>query len=82
MGKGLLRVADTLPQKELNNIQRLKNLEKAFKLGENSVKLKKILLVDDIYTTGTTLEACSRVLKQGGALKVYGITVAIGQGDV
>lgn len=78
--KVLLRTVNTLPQKELNNVERLKNLEKAFQLGENSVKLKQILIIDDIYTTGATLEACSRILKSGGASEVYSITVAIGQG--
>ena len=78
--EGLKRSIYTLPQKELNNVERLKNLEKAFHIGKNNVKLKKILVVDDIYTTGATLEACSRVLLQGEAAKVYTLTVAIGEG--
>ena len=64
----------------INNIERLKNLEKAFLIGKNSVKLKKILLVDDIYTTGATLEACSRILIAEGAQEVYGMTIATGEG--
>ena len=78
--RGLERSIYTLPQKELNNVERLKNLEKAFHIGKNNVKLKKILVVDDIYTTGATLEACSRVLIKGGAARVYTLTVAIGEG--
>ena len=77
---GLRRTVYTLPQKQLNNLERLKNLEKAFLIGKNSVKLKKVLLVDDIYTTGATLEACSRILITAGAQNVYGLTIATGEG--
>lgn len=43
------------------------------------VKGKSILLVDDILTTGSTLEECSRVLKQAGAVKVFAVVVATGR---
>lgn len=76
----LVREVYTHAQKELNNVERLKNLEKAFHFCHNGVKLKKVILVDDIYTTGATMEACSRVLRAGGVNTVYGITVATGQG--
>jgi ComF family protein len=76
----LVRDVETVAQKQLNNIERLKNLENAFHLRDNGVKLDKVVIVDDIYTTGATLEACSRILKSGGSREVYGITVATGQG--
>lgn len=76
----LLRVVNTSPQKELNDKTRLKNLKNAFKIGENKIKLKKVLLVDDIYTSGATVEACTRVLLEAGAEKVYYTSVAIGKG--
>ena len=76
----LIRVHDTMAQKELSRMQRLKSLERAFKYQSNGVKCKRVLLVDDIYTTGTTLEACTRVLLRAGVEEVYGITVAVGQG--
>ena len=41
--------------------------------------LRRILLVDDIFTTGSTAEACARVLKQAGAEKVYLVSVCIGK---
>ena len=67
-------------RKELSDVQRRKNLEKAFKVNKNIVKSKKIIIVDDIYTTGSTIDACSEVLLRGGADAVYFITMSIGNG--
>lgn len=78
--KHLLRVVETNPQKELNDKERMKNLKKAFQLGANAIKLEKVLLVDDIYTSGATIEACTRVLSDAGTKEVYYISVAIGKG--
>jgi Predicted amidophosphoribosyltransferases len=74
----LLREKNTLPQKELNEKERRNNLKNAFKISENVIKYKKVLLVDDIYTTGSTIDACALVLKQAGAEKVYFISLCIG----
>ena len=74
----LLRTADTTPQKELNDGQRFENLKNAFLFRQNHVKLKKVLLVDDIYTTGATIEACTLALLAGGAAEVYYTSVCIG----
>lgn len=76
----LRRIRDTEPQKELNDRQRLENIKSAFKIGENRIKLEQVLLVDDIYTTGATVEACTRVLLAAGVKKVYYTSVAIGKG--
>lgn len=76
----LVRQVNTAPQMELNDISRMKNLKNAFKIGENKIKLKKVLLVDDIYTSGATIEACTRVLLSAGVEKVYYTSVAIGKG--
>lgn len=74
----LVRTISTTAQKELGVRERKKNIKKAFKIGKNVVKLKHILLVDDIYTTGATASACATVLKREGALRVYVVCIGIG----
>ena len=69
--KALVRTKRTLPQKELSAMDRLKNLSGAFQAGEVPAELRSVLLVDDIYTTGSTIEACSRALKKAGVEQVY-----------
>ena len=76
----LERCVDTNPQKELTDKERMKNLKNAFKIGKNGIKLEKVLVVDDIYTSGATIEACTRVLQEAGATEVYYTSVAIGKG--
>lgn len=76
----LIRVVDTLPQKELNDAERINNLKRAFQIRENGVKLNKVLLVDDIYTSGATMEACTTVLLQAGVREVYYTSICIGRG--
>lgn len=76
----LIRKKKTTPQKELDPSGRLKNLEQAFAPGKIPPGIKKVLLVDDIYTTGSTLEACTRILNDMGIDKVYTLTLFIGSG--
>lgn len=76
----LRRVKKTKPMKELGPSERQLNLRNAFQIRSNDVKLKSILLVDDIYTTGATIDACSLVLKTQGIEKVYFVALAIGDG--
>lgn len=76
----LRRVKKTAPQKELDPSQRLKNLEKAFEPGKLPPGAERVLLVDDIYTTGSTLEACAGILISMGAEKVFTLTLFVGRG--
>ena len=74
------RVKNTKPLKLLSLSQRQNNLKKAFLFMQNDVKLNTIILVDDIYTTGATLDAVSMACKEGGVNGIYTITVAVGRG--
>ena len=76
----LKRTKKTLPQKELTVGERLKNLSGAFRAEAVPEDIRRILLVDDIYTTGSTLEACSRVLKKAGAEYVYFVVICMAGG--
>ncbi len=78
-GSSIKRVRATLPQKGLNPAQRQENLKKAFIIRQNDVESKIVLLVDDIYTTGSTLDALAGEMTEAGAKKVYGLTIAIGR---
>lgn len=74
------RVRNTTPQKELNDKERKANLKNAFQLSCNIVKYKQILLVDDIYTTGSTMDAVAEVLQSGENTRIYYICISIGSG--
>ena len=71
MPDALVRSKRTLPQKELSAAERLKNLSGAFLAGEIPAGVRSVLLVDDIYTTGSTIEACARALRNAGVERVY-----------
>lgn len=74
----LLKVQETSEQKELDRKNRQKNLKKAFQIGQYDVKLKRILLIDDVYTTGSTVDAAAAVLRKAGAAEVFFLTACIG----
>lgn len=74
------RVKKTLPQKELNDKERINNLKKAFKIDTIDVKSKRVILIDDIYTTGATIDSVAEVLGNCGVNEIYFITISIGEG--
>ncbi len=78
--KILIRVKNTVPLKKLNPQERQNNLKKAFHIRGNDVKLKTIILIDDIYTTGSTMDAAAAALLAAGAEKIYFITLSCGSG--
>ena len=78
---GLKRVKDTKPQKQLSMRERRKNLKDAFRWEKALLEGENILLIDDIYTTGNTIDFAAIELKKAGASKVYFLTISIGQGS-
>ena len=74
------RSTRTQPLKDLSHAERQNNLKRAFKIRQNDVKLNTIVIIDDIYTTGSTIDSMTRVLKEAGIGKVYFITLTIGRG--
>ncbi len=75
---GLLkRVKETESQAELRRVERFKNMKDAFEVTENiEVAGAKVVIVDDVSTTGATLAECAKVLKEAGAVEVIGLVLA------
>ena len=75
----LRRIRNTPLMRGMGVPERQKNTENAFHAQGNSVESKSIMLIDDIYTTGSTMDACARTLRRVGAGPVYFLTLAIGE---
>lgn len=76
----IARVKKTRPQKNLTEQERQNNLKKAFKILQNDVKLSTIVIIDDIYTTGSTIDAMAEVMHNAGVSRIYHMTLAAGRG--
>ncbi|MCP4649884.1 MAG: ComF family protein [PVC group bacterium] len=75
--KSLIRVKNTRSQFELTKVERFENMREAFGCKHSQVFTgKSVLLIDDIFTTGATANACAEALKQAGASKVTVVTMA------
>jgi ComF family protein len=73
----LRRVKETVPQTQLEEQERRRNVRGAFALAPGgSVHKRNVLLVDDVYTSGATVNECSRTLKKCGARQVFVVTLA------
>ena len=73
----LIKTKETPPQVNLSEKEREENLKNAFFCKNPAlIKQKKIFLIDDVYTTGSTMEECAKTLKQSGAKEIWGIVVA------
>lgn len=70
------RISNTKSQRTLGQVQRAENIIGAFSVTSD-VKGKRILLIDDVFTTGATMNECARVLKSAGASKVYAAAVCM-----
>lgn len=76
----LFRIRKTDPQKQLGMRDRKRNIRGAFGVSKKWRPCRNILLIDDIYTTGSTLESAAYLLKKAGAENVFFLTISIGQG--
>ncbi|MCR5823193.1 MAG: ComF family protein [Lachnospiraceae bacterium] len=81
VGKLLKKVRNTRDQKGLNRRERTRNLAGAFEAVSCKEMPERVLLTDDIYTTGSTVNACAAVLKAAGVKEVYFICIAAGTAD-
>ena len=73
----LKKLNNTLTQGKLNKLERINNIEGIYYI-ENDIEFigKRIVLLDDIYTTGSTIEECARVLSKSGAIEIFVIILA------
>jgi ComF family protein len=73
----LIRQRNTHPQAKTANVsQRQSNITGAFLCVNENLKGKEVLLIDDVATSGSTLDACAKAMKAAGAISVWGLTVA------
>jgi ComF family protein len=70
------KIKITRTQVGLSRAERLINVAQAFQAERRSVAQKKVLLIDDVTTSGATIDACARALLEAGAAEVYGLTLA------
>ncbi len=75
----LEKIKDTSSQTELDKEKRIKNVKDSFRLvesiGGNELP-KNVLIVDDVWTSGATMEECARILKRAGVQNIQGFTIA------
>lgn len=76
----LFRVKRTKPQKMLDDFERQRNLKGAFGVSKAWTPVKNVLIIDDIYTTGATMQKIAKLMKKAGVQKVFFLTISIGQG--
>ena len=73
----LVKHSKSFPQARSANVdERKKNVSGVFSVRDEQLKGKAVILVDDVSTSGATMDACAGVLKEAGALSVWGLTVA------
>lgn len=76
----VLRKKFTKAQKELDRKERKKNLEEAFFVTKEAGRYQSVLVIDDIYTTGSTVNAIAGKLKKRGVKEVYFLSLCMGKG--
>lgn len=76
--KALTRKRYTYAQAKLKKSERLMNLKDAFEVLNYDLKGKNVILIDDIYTTGSTLQECASILKKSGASEIWAVVLSRG----
>ena len=73
----LFKEKETIPQSNLLAKERMENVKGVFSVkNKEIIENKEILLIDDFYTTGATMEECAKILLKAGAKEVKGVVVA------
>lgn len=73
----IIKYKNIVPQSTLNQNGRKENIKNVYKvINKEKIKNKKILILDDIFTTGSTVNECSRILKEAGAKEIGVLTIA------
>lgn len=75
LAEAIVKVKETAPQEQLGKTERKSNLIGSYKINAD-VKGKRVVVIDDVKTTGATLNECAKVLKRAGATSVVALTVA------
>jgi len=74
---GLHRLKDSLPQARTTTVEeRRRNVTNAFACRDDVLSGRSVILIDDVCTSGATLEACAKAVKSAGAVSVWGLTLA------
>jgi ComF family protein len=77
LNNSLIRHKYVLPQAQTHSVEeRRRNVKQAFTCQNDSLQKKQVLLIDDVSTSGATLDACSKALKTAGATSVWGLVLA------
>jgi ComF family protein len=73
----LCRLKDSLPQARTTTVEeRRRNVARAFNCRDDKLSGRRVILIDDVCTSGATLEACAKAVKVAGAVSVWGLTLA------
>ena len=73
----LEKVQNIVAQSTLNKVQRSQNIKGVYRIkNKQNLKNKKVLVIDDIYTTGSTINECSKIVKEAGAKNIGVLTIA------
>jgi ComF family protein len=82
LSKALVKTRETRSQVGLNRAERRENLSGAFRAETKIVRGKSVLVVDDVITSGATMQACALALLDAGATRVFGLTLARAVSDI